>query len=196
MAWIEFDHLVIAAATLDEGIGYVRTHYGVDIRPGGKHDVMATQNAVGRIGPDTYLEVIAIDQDAPPPTRRRWFSLDDPVNRRRLERDGPRIAHWVCRTDSLTDIVHQCSCDMGRILSLTRRAIWPGRWRCAMMACCSRTGCFQPSFNGTARIRHAVWPISACGCGHWSCAIRSRNRFVALLATIGADGLVPGAANG
>lgn len=26
-----------------------------------------------------YLEVIAVDPDAPAPTRPRWFSLDDPT---------------------------------------------------------------------------------------------------------------------
>ena len=123
MASIEFDHLVIAAAVLDDGIEFARRTYGLEIPLGGKHDMMATHNAVGRIGPDTYLEVISIDPAAPSPSRTRWFSLDDPANRRRLENDGPRVAHWVCRTDDLAGIVEQCSHDIGRILSLTRGSL-------------------------------------------------------------------------
>ncbi|YCH18313.1 VOC family protein [Arthrobacter sp. D1-29] len=47
--------------------------------------------------PDCYLEVIAIDPDAPAPGRRRWFGLDDPEVREAV-RESPRLVHAVART--------------------------------------------------------------------------------------------------
>jgi glyoxalase-like protein len=61
---------------------------------------MGTHNRVLSLGRRQYLEVIAIDPQAPPPARPRWFDLDQPQMRARLA-SGPALIHWVERT---TDI--------------------------------------------------------------------------------------------
>src|SRR4051794_29994915 len=67
------DHLVVVAPTLGAGAASVRSALGADPRPGGWHDRMGTHNVLLRLGPDVYLEVIAIDPAARPPGRVRWF---------------------------------------------------------------------------------------------------------------------------
>ena len=71
------DHLVVAGATLAQAIEHFADLTGVVARPGGRHATMGTHNALVRLGPKTYVELIAIDPDATPPTRPRWFDLDD-----------------------------------------------------------------------------------------------------------------------
>jgi hypothetical protein len=65
---------------------------------------MGTHNRLLAIGsaafPRAYLEIIAIDPDAPAPTRPRWFDLDDPAVRERL-RARPRLLHLVARCSGL-----------------------------------------------------------------------------------------------
>ena len=75
--WREIDHLVFAAPTLAQGIEYIADLTGVTPRPGGKHAGMGTHNALVKLGERLYLEIIAIDPDAPKPARPRWFDLDD-----------------------------------------------------------------------------------------------------------------------
>jgi glyoxalase-like protein len=120
----EFDHLVVAARTLDEGATWVEAKLGVPMAGGGKHAAMATHNRLLKIGPGEFLEVIAIDPDAPPPPRPRWFDLDTPAMRERLAR-GPELIHWVERTDDLEAALRDYS-EPVEILSLSRG---PYRWR-------------------------------------------------------------------
>jgi hypothetical protein len=94
------DHLVVAARTLDEGAAWVSSVMGVAMVPGGKHPLMGTYNRLLGLGGRRYLEVIAIDPEAPPPGRPRWFALDDPAMRERLAK-GPALIHWAERTDDI-----------------------------------------------------------------------------------------------
>ena len=94
------DHLVVAARTVEEGAAWVEAALGVRMQPGGKHLLMGTHNRLLAIGRGCYLEVIAIDPDAPPPGRPRWFGLDEPAMQARLAR-GPALIHWAERTDDL-----------------------------------------------------------------------------------------------
>ena len=100
----EFDHLVVAAATLDQGADWVRARLGVAPGPGGKHPTMGTHNRLLSLGPGRFLEVIAIDPDAAPPQRPRWFELDTPAMRERLSR-SPALVHWVERTDDIESAI-------------------------------------------------------------------------------------------
>ena len=100
MSGTTFDHLVVAARTVEEGAAWVESKLGVAPVPGGKHPVMGTHNRLLFIGPGNFLEVLAIDPDAPAPGRPRWFDLDDPAMAARLAR-SPALIHWVERT---TDI--------------------------------------------------------------------------------------------
>lgn len=88
------DHLVVAARTLAQGSDYVERVLGVRPGPGGKHPLMGTHNRLLGLGHRTYLEVIAIDPQAPAPGRPRWFNLDH------LELSEPRLLSWVaCSSD-------------------------------------------------------------------------------------------------
>ena len=97
---LEFDHLVVAARSLEEGSLWIVSRLGVPMVPGGKHATMGTHNRLVSLGHRRFLEVIAIDPEAPAPARARWFALDSPMMRARLER-GPALVHWVMRTDDL-----------------------------------------------------------------------------------------------
>jgi len=96
------DHLVVAAASLDEGVAWCEATLGVTPGPGGAHALFGTHNRLLRLNSTThrraYLEIIAIDP-ATTPTRaaplRRWFDLDDPALRQRLQGEGPQLIHWV-----------------------------------------------------------------------------------------------------
>jgi len=95
-----FDHLVVAARSLEEGAAWVAARTGVAPGPGGKHEQMGTHNRLMSLGPGRFLEVIAIDPQAPRPPHPRWFELDTAAMQARLAR-GPALIHWVERTDGL-----------------------------------------------------------------------------------------------
>lgn len=125
----EFDHLVVAARTLDEGVAWVEARLGVKMAGGGKHATMGTHNRLLKIGPREFLEVIAIDPEAPPPARARWFELDAPAMRARLAR-GPALVHWVERTGDLDAALREYP-ESVAILALERGA---HRWRIGVPA--------------------------------------------------------------
>lgn len=126
---IRFDHLVIAARTLEEGVEWVERRLGVAAGPGGKHDVMGTHNRLVSLGPGRFLEVIAIDPEAPAPLQPRWFELDSPAMHARLAR-GPALVHWVARTADIDAAVDATSPGMP-VLALSRGAF---RWKIAVAA--------------------------------------------------------------
>ena len=99
------DHLVVAAASLEQGVAWHQATLGVTPGPGGRHALMGTHNRLAKIAtdafPDAYLEIIAIDPQAPPPVRARWFALDDPALQASLRVSGPRLIHAVARTAQL-----------------------------------------------------------------------------------------------
>ena len=97
---IALDHLVVMARSLDEGARWLERELGVRPDPGGAHAGFGTHNALLRLGDDVYLEILAPDPGQPAPARPRLFGLDEPETRRLIE-DGPRLLHWVARTDDL-----------------------------------------------------------------------------------------------
>ena len=119
------DHIAIGASTLDQGVNALRDLLGVEIPRGGKHPDMSTHNCLTRTGDGNFLEVIAIDPDAPAPGRVRWFTLDDPVTQARLNA-SPGALCWVVGTDDLDGIVANSLFDQGEILHLSRGNL---RWR-------------------------------------------------------------------
>ena len=122
-----FDHLVVAARTLEEGAAWVESKLGVAPVPGGKHPVMGTHNRLLFIGPGQFLEVIAIDPEAPAPGRPRWFDLDDPAMRTSLAR-SPALIHWAERSEDLGAALRDYPEDV-EVLSLERGR---HRWRIAV----------------------------------------------------------------
>lgn len=119
---LELDHLAVVARTLEEGCSYVEAVLGAELSSGGKHDDMGTHNKLLSLGPDIYLEVIAIDPSAPKPKHRRWFNLDT--------FDGaPRMMNWICRTDDLEAALEEAPPGSGRTMWLTRGDM---RWQMAV----------------------------------------------------------------
>lgn len=137
---IELDHLVVAAATLAEGVAWCESVLGVTPAPGGRHALMSTHNRLlkleGQAHPRAYLEIIAIDPDAPSPGRVRWFDLDDAVLQSRLRDHGPQLVHWVARSADLDAALAERAReghDGGRIVAASRET--PDgllRWRIAL----------------------------------------------------------------
>ncbi|TFL17911.1 VOC family protein [Jannaschia formosa] len=116
-----FDHFAVSAATLTEGAAHVAAALGHAMGPGGKHALMSTHNRLSGLGPGEYMEVIAIDPDAPDPGRPRWFDLD--------RRAGPpRIGNWIARVDDLDATLARWP-RAGRPLAFERG---PFRWRMAV----------------------------------------------------------------
>jgi hypothetical protein len=102
---LALDHLVVGAATLEQGVAWCESTFGVTPGPGGRHAFMGTHNRLLRLVgdppwalPDAYFEIIAVDPLAPAPARPRWFGLDRPAVQAALSQ-GPRLLHWVARTD-------------------------------------------------------------------------------------------------
>ncbi|HMN76742.1 MAG TPA: VOC family protein [Burkholderiaceae bacterium] len=133
------DHLVVAARTLGEGVAWCAATLGVRPEAGGRHALMSTHNRVFGIAsaahPRAYLELIAIDPEAPPPGRARWFGLDDPRLQAALGR-GPQLVAWVARVadlDAARASLAAHGIDAGRVLPASRMTPQGElRWRIAV----------------------------------------------------------------
>jgi len=109
---------VIAAPSLASGGEFVRQALGVVPETGGEHPGMGTHNLLLRLGEAIYLEVIAINPDAPRPNRARWFGLDH------LGAGAvPRLATWVARTDDIRSAAASSPLPLGNVESM-RRGEW------------------------------------------------------------------------
>jgi hypothetical protein len=120
-----FDHLIVAAATLEQGEDRLEALLGARPQRGGKHVAMGTHNSVLKLGPQIYLEVIAVDPEGAAPARPRWFDLDTKAMRASLER-GPRLIHWAARTDDIDAARQAYPVELGPALPMERG---PFRWR-------------------------------------------------------------------
>ena len=121
------DHLVFACADLDQGSEWVRSKLGVEAEEGGKHATMGTHNRLLRLGPRQYLEILAIDPDAEPPSGPRWLGLDERGVRERARRE-PFLLTWIASTDDLDEAIARVP-ELGTIRELSRGGL---RWRMAL----------------------------------------------------------------
>jgi hypothetical protein len=115
----KFDHLAVSCTTLAEGAEAVADALGVRLEPGGQHPTMGTHNRLLSLGPDDYLEVIAINPEAASPGRPRWFRLDGFQGK-------PRLTNWVARGDAA---LAGAEPGLGRATDLARGDF---RWRMAV----------------------------------------------------------------
>lgn len=133
------DHLVVAAATLDQGAAWCEATLGVVPGAGGKHALFGTHNRLLKIASRAYarayLELIALDPDAAPEGRRagpRWFGLDNPALQVAVQQQ-PRLVHWVAATDDIDAgllALHNHGLDAGQTLAASRDTPQgPLRWR-------------------------------------------------------------------
>ncbi len=117
-----FDHIAIAAENLAEGVEYLEDSLGVTMAPGGEHVLMGTHNRLLGLLDGLYLEVIAINPDAPDPGRPRWFDLDN-------FRGAPRITNWILRCDDLAASLGTLPIRAGEPVALSRGDL---RWQMAV----------------------------------------------------------------
>ena len=85
---------------------------------------MATHNHLLRLGSTAFLEVVAVDPAAEPPTRSRWFGLDSNAMRSRLA-ERPRLVGWVAAVDNLRQAIAACPIATGPAELISRGAL---RW--------------------------------------------------------------------
>lgn len=124
------DHLVLLAATLEQGLDWCEARLGIRPASGGEHPLMGTHNRVLRIDsasfPAAYLEIIAVNPALPSqrgPGSRRWFDLDSPALQADLKRRGPQLGHFVARVGDLqatVDALAGLGLDCGPVLELSR----------------------------------------------------------------------------
>jgi hypothetical protein len=120
---LRLDHLAVVAGRLEDGVAAIERLLGVPMAGGGRHALMGTHNRLLGLG-DIYLEVIAIDPDAPPPGRPRWFDIDRFTG-------PPRLTNWVAACDDLAAEVALGPEGIGAALSLARGDF---RWQMAVPA--------------------------------------------------------------
>jgi hypothetical protein len=109
----ELDHIAVAAETLAEGVAAVEAALGVELAAGGQHDRMGTHNRLLSLGEGVYLEVIAINSEAPAPDHPRWFDLDRFAG-------APRLSNWIVRCDDLERELAASVDGAGRALAFQR----------------------------------------------------------------------------
>ena len=102
---LQFDHMTVIAPTLDEGIEHVRACLEINLINGATHSDMGTHNKRVKLGADCYLEVIAINPDAPSPNGPRWFGLDQAEVVRSDWSNGSRLKGWVARTNDIDTVL-------------------------------------------------------------------------------------------
>jgi Glyoxalase-like domain len=113
------DHVTLGASSLDAGAAWLQRELGIDMPPGGKHPDMSTHNRVLNVGGERFLELLAIDPEAPPLPHRRWFGLDDPAVTARLAQ-RPRGLGWVVRTDDIAAVKAASPVDLGSAAHMSR----------------------------------------------------------------------------
>lgn len=103
------DHLIVGAASLEEGVAWCEATLGVVPGPGGEHPLMGTHNRLLRVAtvdhPRAYFEIIAVQPGRTPQRARRWFDLDDEGVRDTLARSGPRLLHFVASVPDLRQAI-------------------------------------------------------------------------------------------
>ncbi|MCY4400754.1 MAG: VOC family protein [Gemmatimonadetes bacterium] len=87
------DHLVYAVPDLALGVQNVEALLGVALTPGGSHPGLGTRNALLRIGPRIYLEVVGPDPQQPRPPGGLWLGGGaSPL---------PALITWAARSSDL-----------------------------------------------------------------------------------------------
>ncbi|MEO0943483.1 MAG: VOC family protein [Pseudomonadota bacterium] len=95
---LELDHLVLSTTDLDAGTEELEALFGVALEDGGRNGSYGTHSKLLSLGPDAYLELIAVDPNSRAPHRARWFALD--------RFDGKtRLTNWAVRTDELSHLM-------------------------------------------------------------------------------------------
>ncbi len=121
------DHLIVGAASLEEGVAWCEATLGVVPGPGGEHPLMGTHNRLLRVAtvdyPRAYFEIIAVQPGRTPQRARRWFDLDEEGLRDTLAHSGPRLIHFVASVPDVRQAVgawRQLGIDRGEAVAASR----------------------------------------------------------------------------
>ena len=104
------DHLVWGGQSLEQEIERFEVWTGVRAVPGGRHPGEGTRNALIRLGPAMYLELIGPDPTQAPPSHPRWFDLDTLA--------GPHLITWAAKCGDLDQRVaaaRVAGCHLGEV---------------------------------------------------------------------------------
>jgi len=108
----QIDHLVVMAASLEQGVQWCEDTLGITPGPGGEHEKYGTHNRLFKIAspqfPLAYFEIIAINPLAVIPKRAqvpRWFDMDNAALQKAVAQ-GPRLIHFVSSTDDVKAARH------------------------------------------------------------------------------------------
>jgi hypothetical protein len=108
----QIDHLVVMAASLEQGVQWCEDILGITPGPGGEHEKYGTHNRLFKIAtpqfPLAYFEIIAINPAAVIPKRAqvpRWFDMDDAALQKAVAQ-GPRLIHFVSSTEDVKAARH------------------------------------------------------------------------------------------
>jgi hypothetical protein len=127
----QVDHLVVLAASLDQGVAWCERVLGITPGPGGEHPLMGTHNRLFSVAdaafPRAYFEIIAI-QPGVTPTRpagkQRWFDMDDPLLQAQVARSGPQLIHFVASVPGVLTAVKALAAqglDRGAVVQASRQ---------------------------------------------------------------------------
>ncbi len=120
---LTLDHFAITTTWLEDGVAEVEEALGLHLDAGGQHAHFGTHNRLLGLG-DIYMEVIAIDPDAPSPAASRWFDMDN--------FDGPtRVTNWIVQTSDLAAALAELPDGVGDPVALERGDL---RWQMAVPA--------------------------------------------------------------
>jgi hypothetical protein len=119
------DHLVLGTSDLARGAAWLERYFGVALSPVGTHVRMGTHNRLISLGPDCYLELIAIDPAGQPPFMKRWFGLDTADVRERIAM-RPRLLGWVARTQEIDRLSARTGGLLGGVYPMERNDF---KWR-------------------------------------------------------------------
>jgi len=93
MSSVPLDHIIRGAPSLEAEIDRLERLTGVRAALGGQHPGEGTRNALLRLGPASYLEIMAPDPPQPAAARPRWLGLDTLTE--------PRLITWAARATEL-----------------------------------------------------------------------------------------------
>jgi hypothetical protein len=113
------DHLVLGTSDLNRGKIWLEKFLGVSLSDVGVHTRMGTHNRLLSLGPDVYLELIAIDPAGAKPFMARWFGLDTIDTQERIAQK-PRLLGWVARTDDIDGLTERTGGTLGGVHAMQR----------------------------------------------------------------------------
>jgi hypothetical protein len=128
------DHLVLGTADLARGAAWLERFLGISLSATGDHLRMGTHNRLLSLGPQCYLELIAINPAGQPPFMPRWFGLDTRDVQDRIA-VRPRLIGWVARTGEIEALTQRTGGLLGGVHPMERgQGSKQYRWRITVPA--------------------------------------------------------------